>query len=376
VKIIDVKTTLVSKPLQKTISDASRNIPSRDIVLVEIITDENLTGVGFLTGVGAAFRSEAPIIKYIIDKALKPMIVGKDPLAREQLWRYMFRNTTRFGRKGAAIRAISGVDIALWDLAGKFANMPVYKMIGYDKYEIPVYASGGFYSGGSDLSALIEEIESYIEKGYLAVKMKVGGRAVKEDIMRVEKIREVIGDMIEIMVDANEGWNINDAIRFCDGVKDLNLYWVEEPLEPDDLDGYKKLSQSTNIPIAAGETEYTKYGFLDIIQKGGVRIIQPDVTRVGGITEWLKVASLGQCWNLPCVPHAVQEIHVTCVACAHNSPFTEYFTPDHPLQELISEVFVEMSSAMKVNNGTIRPIDVPGLGLGFDPEIVRMYTIE
>jgi L-alanine-DL-glutamate epimerase-like enolase superfamily enzyme len=326
---------------------------------------------------GAGFQSEAPIIQYCIDKALKPMITGKDPLAREYLWKQMFKNTTRFGRKGAMVRALSGVDIALWDLAGKAANMPCYKLIGYDKYKVPVYASGGYYAGygDNDISGLLEEIQSYIERGYKAMKIKVGRKEVKEDIKRIAKVREAIGFDFDLMVDANEGWHINDAIRFCEGVKDLNLYWVEEPLEPDDLESHLTLSQRTNIPIASGETEYTKYGFLGLI-RNGVRIIQPDATRVGGVTEWLKVAALGQCWNLPVVPHGVQEIHVTCMACANNGPFTEYFTSEHPLQQFISELFVQMNEGLEVKGGTIHPLDVPGMGLLYDPEVAKAYTVQ
>lgn len=376
-KITNIKTTLLYKPFKTAIANASRVIPGRDIILIEIETDEGLTGVGFLTGMGVAYNSEAGLVKDNIDRALKPMLIGCDPFAREHLWRKIFRATTRFGRKGATIRALSGIDIALWDLAGKAAGLPVYKMIGYDKADIPAYASGGYYggSGENDVEALAEEVQSYTAKGYKAIKIKVGRKEVKEDIRRITQIRRLVGNDIELMVDANEAWNVNDAIRFCEGVKDLDLYWVEEPLEPDDLTNHKVLADKTCIPIASGESEFTKYGFWGLI-KNGVRIIQPDATRVGGISEWLKVAALGQCLNLPCVPHAVQELHVTCVACASNSPFTEYFLPEHPMQEFISELFVQSTEAMKMKNGKISPLDVPGLGLGYDPEVAKHYTVE
>jgi D-arabinonate dehydratase len=360
------------KPFDRMVSSAYRNMSVRDVILVEIFTDEGITGVGFLTGLGVAHQSESPIIKYCIDKALRPMIVGQDPFAREHLWKSMFKNTTRFGRKGAMVRAISGVDIALWDIAGKAANMPCYKLIGYNRTEIPVYASGGHYAGAgeNDLDGLGEEIRSYVEKGFQAIKIKVGRKSVREDLRRVAKAREVAGDRINIMVDANLNWNINDAVRFCDGAKELNLYFVEEPLEPDDYESYKALADRTNIPIAAGESEYTKYGFLALVNSG-VRVIQPDVCRVGGVTEWLKAASLGQCWNLCVVPHGVQEIHVTCCACSTNAVMTEYFTSEHPLQQFLSELFVQMDEGLRVVNGTIRPLDVPGMGLLYDPTWLR-----
>ena len=375
-KITDVKTTLMFKPFKQMISNAVRNIPGRDVILIEVLTDEGITGIGFVTGMGAGFQSEAPVIQYCIEKTVKPMVLGKDPLAREQLWSFVFKNSTRFGRKGAVVRALSGVDIALWDLAGKVANMPCYQLMGYEKKEIPVYASGGYYAGAgeNDLVGLVEEVQSYVEAGYKAMKIKVGRMSVKEDIRRIERIRETIGFDFDLMVDANEGWNINKAVQFCDGVRDLDLRWIEEPLEPDDLESHLELAHRTNIPIASGETEYTKYGFLGLI-RNGVRVLNADVTRVGGITEWMKVAGLAQCWNLPMVPHGIQEIHVTCTACAHNAPFTEYFLPTHPLQQFLSELFAQMTEGLEVRNGCIRPLDVPGLGLLYDPDVVKKYTV-
>ena len=375
-KITDVKTTLLFKPLKKMISNASRNIPGRDIILIEVFTDEGVTGTGFLTGMGAGMQSEAKVINYCINETVKPMVVGKDPLAREQLWNYVFKNSTRFGRKGAVIRALSGVDIALWDLAGQYLKVPCYKLLGYDKTEIPVYASGGYYAGAgeNDLGGLVEEVKSYVEKGYKALKIKVGRLSVKDDIRRVEKIRDAIGFDFDLMADANEAWNLRKAIQFCDGVKDLDLRWVEEPLEPDDLVSFKELSERTNIPIAAGESEYTKYGFQDLIRHG-VRVLNADATRMGGITEWMKTAAMAQCRNLDIIPHCVQEIHVTTCACAHNSPFAEYFLPEHPQQQFISELFIGMKEGLTVETGCIRPLELPGLGLIYDPEIVKHYKV-
>ena len=156
--------------------------------------------------------------------------------------------------------------------------------------------------------------------------------------------------------------------------KDLNLYWVEEPLRPDDLKGYKTLTQSTNVPIAAGESDYTIKGMHNLIECG-VRFLQPDVTRLGGITEWLKSAALAQCYGLPCIPHGVQEVHVTCGAIAPNCPMIEFFPIDQPFQELISELFYAATKALTPVEGCISPQDVPGLGLEYDEEIADRFTV-
>ena len=143
-KIIEVRTTHLAKPIDNPVSDSTLLQTVRDIILVEVKTDDGLTGIGFITGLGAVNGSEGPVLKFCIDKTLALLLIGRDPLAREQIWEEMFRRTTRFGRKGAMIKALSAVDIALWDLAGKYANMPVYKLIGYNNPNVRVYASGGY----------------------------------------------------------------------------------------------------------------------------------------------------------------------------------------------------------------------------------------
>ncbi len=375
-KITEIKTSFLSKPLSESVQDATLVQSQRDIILAEVFTDEGLCGVGFITALGAVNGSEPLVLKYCMDKTLAPLLIGKDPFAREAIWEECFRRTTRFGRKGAMIKALSAIDTALWDLAGKAAGIPTYKLLGYDHRDIRVYASGGYYScdDPSDVSKAVEQIQGYIECGYPAVKMKVGKLPVRKDIERVRRIRECIGDSIDIMVDANQAWNIVDAIRFCDGVRDLGIGFVEEPLPPDDLDGMKELSRRTNIPLAAGETENTKYGFHDLISHG-VKVLNNDVTRTGGITEWKKVSAMAQVWNLPVIPHGVQELHVSLCATIPNCPMTEFFLPTHPIQEFISEFFVEVAPGMKVVDGCIHPVDVPGLALGYDKDLYKKYLV-
>ena len=376
-KIVEIKTSHLAKNISNPVQDAILKSTQRDILLAEIKTDEGVTGVGFITGLGAANGSEGPVLKYCMDKCLAPMMIGKDPLAREQIWEECFRETTRFGRKGAMIKALSCLDIALWDLAGKYLNIPTYKLLGYNNPNVRVYASGGFYDGKNpmDISRTVDAIQSYVEQGYPAIKMKIGKLSIKDDVERVRRIREKVGNSIDIMVDANQGWNVVEAVRFCDAAKDLNLGFVEEPLPPDDFDGYYELSQRTNIPIAAGETENTKYGFYDLIKRCGVRVLNNDVTRTGGVTEWKKVSSMAQVWNLPVIPHGIQEIHVSLCATIPNSPMTEFFLPTHPIQQFISEFFVEIAPGMKVVDGCIHPVDVPGLALGYDSDLYKKYLI-
>ncbi|MFZ7101980.1 MAG: mandelate racemase/muconate lactonizing enzyme family protein [Peptococcaceae bacterium] len=373
-KIVDLKTTLLYAPFKEAISDAARKIAGRDVLLVEIFTDDGITGLGFLTGLGVASGSEIPVINAIIEKGLKPMIIGQDPFNFERLWEMMYRGTTRYGRKGAAVRAISGVDMAVWDVIGKKTATPVYKLLGGYADKIKVYASGGFYTARNDISELQEEMAGYIDQGFKAVKMKVG-KDVFFDVKRVEAVRKAVGEEIDLLIDANEAWDFNTALRFIKAVEEYNIYWLEEPVAPDDIEGFINLTKCSSIPIAGGENEYTKYGFKDLITRNAVNVVQPDVTRVGGISEWMKVAAMARAWNMPCVTHAVQEVHISLVTAISNAPMMEYFTKQHYLQTFLSELFVEPATLHAVKDGYVAAPDGPGLGLKVDRDLVKKYRV-
>jgi len=373
-KIIDLKTTLLYAPFKEKISDAARKISGRDVLLIELFTDEGITGLGFLTGLGVAFGSEMQVINAIVEKGLKPMVIGQDPFNFERLWDLMYRGTTRYGRKGAAVRAISGVDMAIWDLIGKKTNTPVYKLLGGYSEKIKVYASGGFYTERNEIPELVEEMKSYIEQGFKAIKMKVG-KDVNFDTKRVEAVRKAVGEEIDLLIDANEAWDFNTAFRFIKAVEQYNIYWLEEPVAPDDIEGFINLTKCSTIPIAGGENEYTKYGFKDLITRNAVNVVQPDVTRVGGISEWMKVAAMARAWNMPCVTHAVQEVHISLVTAISNAPMMEYFTRQHYLQTFLSDLFVEPATLHNVINGYVYAPDAPGLGLKVDNDLVKKYQV-
>ena len=364
-QITDVKTTVLSMPHLKGIQDATiRHLEQgRTQCFVHIITDEGLEGLG--TGGGARAARE------IIEGSLKPILIGQDPLNIEQLWDDMFWRIRGVGRKGLAFCALSAVDIALWDLKAKYYQTPLYKLLGPYTDTVPVYGSGGWTHFSID--ELIAEQASYVERGMKSVKMKVGknfGQSESEDIARLSAVRKALGDDVEILIDANNGYYAKQAIRMAQAFEEYNIGWFEEPVLADDIEGLAAIARATAIPIATGEHEYTKYGFKDLIARGGADIVQPDVGRVGGITEWMKVAHLAHAFNLPVAPHAYQLIHLHLACATPNLRIVEYLGM---VEEADRITYTEFSEPV---NGVWSPNpDKPGLGLELDPEAVKQYAV-
>ena len=276
-----------------------------------------------------------------------------------------------FGRKGLTTRAISAVDIALWDIIGKAAGRPLYRLLGGSRDEVPVYIAGGYYETDKSVSQLREEMEQNIAKGIKAIKMKIGRLPLSEDLKRIEAIREEVGDRVDILVDANNAYSRIDALKIGRMMEKLNVYWFEEPLAPDDLEGAAELARSLDVPIASGENEYTLWGFRDIITSGSVDIINADAQVLGGITEWRKVAGFAMAHHIPIAPHGSQEIHVHLVASVPNGLIVEYY--DSNLASLNDAMFEQKLSLNP--NGTVSPFKGPGLGVTINFEAIEPYRV-
>ena len=272
-------------------------------LVVEVFTNDGLVGLG-----NAALAPQ--VTKQVIDLYLKPLLVGQDPWDIERLWQHMYRKTMAFGRKGIGMVAISAVDIALWDLLGKSAQQPVYRLLGgRTKTRIPVYASR-LYS--VELSELEREAKSYKDEGYQAMKLRFGwgpadgARGIERNLELVRTVRNSVGDGIDIMADAYMGWTLDYAKRMLPLLEPFRLRWLEEPVIPDDVHGYVELKSYGRIPIAGGEHEFTLYGFRDLLQARALDYIQFDTNRVGGITQARKIAAMAEAYSVPVIPHAGQ----------------------------------------------------------------------
>jgi L-alanine-DL-glutamate epimerase-like enolase superfamily enzyme len=329
-------------------------------LIVEVFTDDGHVGLG-----NAALAPQ--IAKQVIDLYLKPLLIGQEPWDIERLWQHMYRKTLAFGRKGIGMVAISAVDIALWDLLGKSAKQPVFRLLGgRTKARIPVYASR-LYS--VELSELGAEAKRYKQEGYPAMKLRFGwgpadgAAGMQRNLELVRTVREAVGEGVDVMADAYMGWTLEYAKRMLPLLEPFHLRWLEEPVIPDDIRGYAELKSCGQIPIAGGEHEFTLYGFRELLQAHALDYIQFDTNRVGGITQARKIAALAEAHSVPVIPHAGQMHNYHVVMASLNSPMAEYF----PIVdvEVGNELFWYLfQGEPKALNGYVDLDDnTPGLGL-------------
>ncbi|MFZ0429685.1 MAG: L-rhamnonate dehydratase [Acidobacteriota bacterium] len=342
-------------------------------LLVEVFTDDGLVGLG-----NAAL---SPLVtKQVIDTYLEPLLIGADPWDLEFLWQHMYRKTMAFGRKGIGMVAISAVDIALWDLLGKSAKQPVYRLLGgRTKPRIPVYASRLY---ATPLEELAEEARKYREQGYRAMKLRFGwgptdgAEGMQQNVALVRTVRETVGDDVDVMADAYMGWNLDYAKRMLPLLEPFQLRWLEEPVIPDDVQGYAELKRSGRIPIAGGEHEHTLYGFRELIEARAVDYIQFDTNRVGGLTQARKIAALSEAHSIPVIPHAGQMHNYHVVMASLNSPMAEFFPPVDV--EVGNELFWYIFRGEPTPRDGFIDLDesAPGLGLTVDEEALKAFAIQ
>ena len=301
-KITSVTSHILQYDLPEELGYSQQYYAKRTAHLVEIITDEGLTGWGECFGPGNIALGN----KTIVEKVIQPMIIGMDPLDREVIWHKVYNLTRDHGQKGMPLQALSGVDIALWDLFGKIVGLPVHKLIGgAHRDRVPVYGYGMMLRKESvdDLALrFTDEAAEIKEAGFVATKMKVGlGRA--DDVKLAKAVRHGIGSDFPFMVDANHCYTTNDAFYVGRALEELDAYWFEEPVAPEDLDGYRELRAGLKLNISGGEAEFTRWGWRHLLESRCLDIAQPEVCALGGISEYLKVLALAHTHFTPVVNH-------------------------------------------------------------------------
>ena len=336
------------------------------LAVVQIETEDGITGAGWC-------EDGCNAIANFVDRHLGRLLAGQDPAEIEGLWDRLFRASLPYGRKGVALHAISAIDIALWDLAGKTAGKPVYELLGGPvRDRIPVYASALHPVGAEKVAA---EARAYVAEGYEAMKMRFpfgpgnGIEGMRANEEHIANVREAVGDDIEIMADAYMGWDFVYAKKMVRRLEPYRLAWLEEAFLPDDLNSYAKLRQETDIPISGGEHEYTRFGFQQIIEKQAMDILQPDLRRCGGFSEGRKIAALAAAAGLTVIPHAYGATHIHFALSHPVCPMIEYF----PLPSWDSLPDVEVAPIFhgepQPEGGHVRMSREPGMGVTVNDKI-------
>lgn len=356
-KIKDIRTTLLSVPLNAPIADSTHVLKRIQWVLVDVLTDGDLTGNSFML----TFDYGPDLLRGIVDCELRKLLLGHDPRDIAGIWKLCHAHCEYIGQTGVAAWGIAAIDIALWDLVGKQLGVPVCQLFGSNRAQVPVYGSGGWLS--YSLDELLSEMDSYIKDGFTTVKMKVGRPDIEQDVERVRAVRELIGHKCRLMVDANQAWTPQQALAFGRQVEDQNIFWFEEPVPRDDLGGYCRVAAESRIPVATGEREYSLDAFREILIRRAADIVQPDALRIGGLSQCLKVAHLAEAFHRQVAPHFYKEIDVHLLASINNGLFLEYFPW---LDDLLAH-------PLEIVNGMANVPVRPGLSLEFKPEAIQEY---
>ena len=323
IRITGIETDVLRFAPGRIYSDAIHDFGAdRGGVAVRILTNANITGWAY-----SSFGMVAGgprVVETLIQQELKPALVGKDPAFTKQLRREMWSATEYHGVQGVTQFAIAALDIALWDIIGKLAGMPVYRLLGAYRDRMPAYnMCGWYYENDTDLSQYKKALSSAMEEGFRAVKIKVGRGSIDDDTTRIRVAREICGRDARIMVDANQVFRANEALRRGRIYQQTGCFWYEEPLPPQDKDGYTELARELDIRIATGENEYTKYGFLELLRRKCADVVQPDNRRAGGPTEWMEIGALADAFGVELASHGGGPTNMHMLLAMPNSIFIE-----------------------------------------------------
>ena len=342
----------------------------RDTVIVRVATDDGIIGYG------ESHHGRSPgAVAHLANTTLRQLVIGMDASDVVGVWARIYKMQLGSHGMGAATAiAMSGIDMALWDIRGKAAGWPVYRLLGGASRPIPAYA-GGVSLGFQEPSALVDEIRPLVESGYKAVKLRLGDSPAR-DLERVAAVRKAFGDELTILVDANTGYTLADAQQVMPGLEAHNVGWLEEPFPAHDHRSYSIAATFGRVPLAAGENHYTRFEFMRVIEDGVIRILQPDLSKSGGITELLRIAAMASAWKLPIHPHTSTSA-LNMAASIHFLASIEnagYFEGDvstsNPFREQLGSTPYTMDA-----DGNVRPLEKPGIGIEVDEDFLLKHPV-
>lgn len=358
-KITRVEILMVDlKPKIKRV-DAIQSFVSQETPIVRIHDSDGTVGTGYSYTIGTG----GPSVIALLDRTLGPAILGRDAHDIEAIWRDLLFLTHATTVGAITSIALAAIDTALWDLRCRKAQLPLHKLAGGAKVAVPLYTTEGGWLH-LEAEALVEDALQAKANGFGGCKIKIG-RPIHEDVARIGKVRAAVGPGFEIFTDANQAFSVDQAIRRARHYEALDIGWFEEPLPADDIDGHARLARSTSIPVAIGESLYSPLHFRDYLQRGACSIVQVDAGRIGGITPWLKVAHMAECFNIAVCPHFLMELHVSLCAAVPNARWVEY----------IPQLDAITGSSMTIRDGHAVPSNEAGLGIDWDFKAIERRTV-
>jgi len=362
-RITEIDTRLYRIPPAVRIQDAIQRVTQWEFIISTVRTDAGISGTGFAytNGMGGS------AIRELVETYLTPLVVGRDPIDVERIWRNCWWELHSLGSAGMTRFALATIDIALWDILAQHAEVPLYRLLGGSRDRISAYASA--INMHLDGEPLLDQMRGFLEQGYRAVKMKVGRDNPAEDVERVGSVRRLIGPGKRLMLDVNQAWTAGEAIRRTTLLRPFDPFWLEEPLLADDREGHAHVRQVTGVPIAVGETMYTRYEFADFIRARAVDIVQADIIRVGGFTEWMKIAKLAESFNLPVAPHFMMELSIHAVCAVPNGLILEDLKGGS-----LTDLGI-LAEPIQVKNGELAPPARPGHGIVLNAEAIGRHEV-
>lgn len=340
--------------------DAIQSFVRQETLFVEITDTDGLSGLGYSYTIGTGGSAVLGLLR----DTLAPLLLDRDPAMIEEIWKDLFFHTHATVVGAITSLALAAIDTALWDLRCKRAGLPLHVMAGGAQRRVPVYTTEGGWLNLS-IDQLVAQAVAAKRDGFKGCKLKVGKPHVSEDVERLKAVRAAVGDDFEIMVDANQAFTVSEAIRRARHFEPFDLAWLEEPLPAEDTQGHVRLSRSTTLPVAVGESLYHPSYFRDYLQRGACSVVQTDVARIGGITPWLKTAHLAETYNVEVCPHFLMELHVALCAAVPNAKWVEYIPQ---LDDLTTE-------RLSIVDGFAIPSMVPGLGIAWNHDALEAHAL-
>lgn len=363
-KITNVETYLLDIPLgQKAITDSQTKLESVEFIAVRIDTDSDISGWGFNWNYTKGTRA----VQAIIDDTYAPNLIGKNPEMYKKILKDLHYTNHFIGQVGVTRVGLSAINLALWDIKLKVANMPLWRYLGPVKEKVKAYNTDGGWLD-TPIDELISDMKKLVDRGFDAVKMKLGLPDPREDYERVKAVREALPEHVKLMVDVNTVWDLKTSRVWGKKLQELDIFWLEEPMNPFNKKDHAVLANKLDMPIALGETVYTLDDFKEYIEMGAVDIVQADATKLSGIDEWLDVAALARAYDLEVIPHTnvQQKLHVQLAAASENVPMVEY------CYESLINIWED---PIQVIDGYYTLPEKPGLGCKLTDEVLEKYRI-